>query len=47
MKETTWEISYNEIKLHLKESGYDNINWTNLTRDRIQWQPSVGMEMNF
>ncbi|KAJ4441993.1 hypothetical protein ANN_11857 [Periplaneta americana] len=39
----TWE---DNIKMDLREMGYDCIDWINLAQDRDRWQGYVGVSMN-
>jgi hypothetical protein len=38
-----WE---DNIKLDLKETGIDGVNWIQLAQDRVQWQAFVNTVMN-
>jgi hypothetical protein len=38
-----WE---DDIKIDLKEIGYDDMDWSQLAQDRVQWQALVKMLMN-
>jgi hypothetical protein len=38
-----WE---DNIKMGLREIGWDGIDWINLTQDRDQWRARVTMVMN-
>jgi len=39
-----WE---DNIKLDLREMGFNGANWTRLAQDRVQWGVSVNTVMNF
>jgi len=34
------------IKLHLKKTGFDNMDWIHSAQDRNQWQDLVNLVMN-
>jgi hypothetical protein len=34
------------IKMHLKEKGWQTVNWTHLDKDRVKWLPGVNTVMN-
>jgi hypothetical protein len=34
---------YNNIKMYLQEIEYENVDWIDLTQDRVQWQTFVNM----
>jgi hypothetical protein len=36
----------NNIKMDIREIGWDGMDWLNLTRDREQWWALVNMVMN-
>jgi hypothetical protein len=36
----------NNIKIHLKEMGYEGVDWTILAQDRVQWRDLVSSIMN-
>jgi hypothetical protein len=38
-----WE---DNIKMDLKETGIDGVNWIRLVQDRVQWRAFVSMIMN-
>jgi hypothetical protein len=38
-----WE---DNIKMDLRETGIDGVNWIQLAQGRVQWQASVDMVMN-
>jgi hypothetical protein len=38
-----WE---DNIKLNVREIGIDEVNWTQLARDTVQWRPFVNTVMN-
>jgi hypothetical protein len=38
-----WE---DNIKLYLREIGFDGANWIQLTQDRVQWRAFVNTVMN-
>jgi hypothetical protein len=38
-----WE---DNIKLDLRETGIDGMNWIRLAQDRVQWRAFVNMVMN-
>jgi hypothetical protein len=35
-----------DIKTHFKETGWKNMNWSDLPRDRAEWQALVDTVMN-
>jgi hypothetical protein len=37
----------NNIKIDLREIGWDNIDWTDLARNRDQWRALVNTVINF
>jgi hypothetical protein len=37
----------NNIKMDLREIGWDGINWINLTQNRDQWRALANTIMNF
>jgi hypothetical protein len=37
----------NDFKIHLKEIGCDDVNWTDLAQDRAQWWALVNAVVNF
>jgi len=39
----TWE---NKSRLHLREIGWEGVDWINLAQDRDQWQALVNTVMN-
>jgi hypothetical protein len=39
-----WE---DNIKMDLRETGIDGVNWIQLAQDRVQWQACVNTVMNF
>jgi hypothetical protein len=39
-----WE---DNIKLDLRETGIDGMNWIRLAQNRVRWQAFVSTEMNF
>ena len=38
-----WE---DDIKIHFKETGWENVNWSDLPWDRGEWQALVDTAMN-
>jgi hypothetical protein len=38
-----WE---NNIKIHLRETGWNGVDWIHLTQDRDQWKALVNTVMN-
>jgi hypothetical protein len=34
------------IKMDLREIGFNGVNWIQLAQDRVQWQAFVNMVMN-
>jgi hypothetical protein len=34
------------MKMDLKETEYEIVDWIHVTQDKIQWQASVNMAMN-
>jgi hypothetical protein len=46
VEETTcrWE---DNIKMHIREIGYENVDWIHLAQDRVQWWALVSMVMTF
>jgi hypothetical protein len=49
-KETTRKtklIWVDNIKIHLREIGWDGMDWTDLAHDRDQWTALVNAVMNF
>jgi hypothetical protein len=43
-EETTWE---NNIKMYLKVTGSQGVDWIKLAQDRVAWQALVNTIMNF
>jgi hypothetical protein len=37
----------NNIKIHLREIGWDGMDWIDLAQDRDQWRALVNAVMNF
>jgi hypothetical protein len=39
-------IRVDNIKIHLREIGWDGVDWIDLAQDRDQWRPLVNTVMN-
>jgi hypothetical protein len=39
-----WEIN---IRMDLRKSGWERVNWMHLAQDRVQWGALVNKEMSF
>jgi hypothetical protein len=39
----SWE---NDIKVHLRETGYENERWVELAQDRVQWRDLLLVVLN-
>jgi hypothetical protein len=37
----------NNVKIYLKETGFESEDWIHLAHDRVWWRVLVNMEMNF
>jgi hypothetical protein len=42
----TWHRCEDNIRMELRETGWEGVDWMHLTWDRNQWQALVNMVMN-